>query len=63
MLMKTGKIIIENNNFLTLQKEDRTFSQTVKRRFNNKTNLQYKVVSPTRIYPRFNTERAISKLL
>jgi hypothetical protein len=30
---ETGKIIIENNNFLTL-KEDRTFSQTVKRRFN-----------------------------
>jgi hypothetical protein len=31
--MKTGKIIIENNNF-TYKKEDRTFSQTVKRRFN-----------------------------
>jgi hypothetical protein len=45
-----------------LQKEDRTFPQTVKRRF-NKTSLQYKVVSPTRIYPRFNTERAISLII
>jgi DNA-directed RNA polymerase subunit beta' len=58
---ETGKIIIENNNFLTLQKGRPYFFPNCKNEdLTNKTNLQYKVVSPTRTYPRFNTERSIS---
>jgi DNA-directed RNA polymerase subunit beta' len=58
---ETGKIIIENNNFLTLQKGRPYFFPNCKNEdLINKTNLQYKVVSPTRIYPRFKTTRAIS---
>jgi DNA-directed RNA polymerase subunit beta' len=58
---ETGKIIIENNNFLTLQKGRPYFFPNCKNEdLTNKTNLQYKVVSPSRIYPRFNTERSIS---
>ena len=56
-----GKIIIENNNLFTLQKGRPYFFPNCKNEdLINKTNLQYKVVSPTRIYPRLNTERSIS---
>jgi tRNA isopentenyl-2-thiomethyl-A-37 hydroxylase MiaE len=46
---ETGKIIIENNNFLLYKKENLIFSQIVKMMILiNKTNLQYKIISPTR---------------
>nr|YP_009029211.1 RNA polymerase b''-subunit [Didymosphenia geminata]AGH28742.1 RNA polymerase b''-subunit [Didymosphenia geminata] len=58
---ETGKIIIENNNFFTLQKGRPYFFPNCKNEdLTNKTNLQYKIVSPTRIYPRFTTDRGIS---
>jgi DNA-directed RNA polymerase subunit beta' len=58
---ETGKIIIENNNFLTLQKGRPYFFPNCKNEdLTNKTNLQYKIISPTRIYPRFTTVRDIS---
>jgi DNA-directed RNA polymerase subunit beta' len=57
---ETGKIIIENNNFFTLQKGRPYFFPNCKNEdLTNKTNLQYKIVSPTRIYPRSLTNRHI----
>jgi DNA-directed RNA polymerase subunit beta' len=58
---ETGKVIIENNDFLTLQKGRPYFFPNCKNEdLINKTNLQYKVISPTRVYPRVTTDRAIS---
>jgi len=58
---ETGKIIIENNNFLTLQKGKPYFFPNCKNDdLINQTNLQYKIVSPTRIQTRLNTNRFIS---
>ena len=58
---ETGKIIIENNNFFTLQKGRPYFFPNCKNQdLINKTNLQYKVISPTRIYSRFKTKRNIA---
>jgi DNA-directed RNA polymerase subunit beta' len=58
---ETGKIIIENNNFLTLQKGRPYFFPNCKNEdLINKTNLQYKIISPTRLYPRFKTNRQIA---
>jgi hypothetical protein len=58
---ETGKIIIENNNFFTLQKGRPYFFPNCKNEeLINKTNLQYKVISPNRIYPRFQTNRSIA---
>jgi DNA-directed RNA polymerase subunit beta' len=57
---ETGKIIIENNNFFTLQKGRPYFFPNCKNEdLTNKTNLQYKIVSPTRLYPRFKTKRHV----
>lgn len=57
---ETGKIIIENNNYFTLQKGRPYFFPNCKNEdLINKTNLQYKVISPNRIYPRFKTDRRI----
>jgi DNA-directed RNA polymerase subunit beta' len=57
---ETGKIIIENNDLLTLQKGRPYFFPNCKNEdLINKTNLQYKIISPTRIYPRFRTDRHI----
>jgi DNA-directed RNA polymerase subunit beta' len=57
---ETGKIIIENNNFFTLQKGRPYFFPNCKNEdLTNKTNLQYKVISPTRIYPRLTTSRNV----
>ena len=59
--MKLGKIIIENNNLLTLQKGRPYFFPNCKNQdLINKTNLQYKVISPTRVYPRSKTDRKIA---
>lgn len=56
-----GRIILENNNFLTLQKGRPYFFPNCKNDdLINKTNLQYKIVSSNRIYPRFKTNRQLS---
>jgi DNA-directed RNA polymerase subunit beta' len=56
-----GKIIIENNNFLTLQKGRPYFFPNCKNEdLINKTNLQYKILSANRSYSRFQTNRQIS---
>jgi len=48
-----GKVIIENNNVLTLQKGRPYFFPNCKNEdLINKTNLQYKIISPDRIYSR-----------
>jgi len=58
---ETGKIIIANNQFLTLQKGRPYFFPNCKNEeIINKTNLQYKTIAPTRIQPRFQTNRFIS---
>ena len=58
---ETGKIIIENNNLLTLQKGRPYFFPNCKNQdVINKTNLQYKIVSPTRVSSRSKTERNVA---
>lgn len=55
---ETGKIIIENNNLLTLQKGRPYFFPNCKNEdLINKTNLQYKIISSKRVFPRFQTNR------
>ena len=57
----TGKVIIDNRDILTLQKGRPYFFPNCKNEhLIDKTNLQYKIISPTRIYPRLNTKRKIS---
>jgi DNA-directed RNA polymerase subunit beta' len=59
-IYETGKIIIENSNFLTLQKGRPYFFPNCKNDDStNKTNLQYKIISPTRISHRFQTKRQL----
>lgn len=59
-ITETGKIIIENNNFFTLQKGRPYFFPNCKNEgLSNKTNLQYKIISPDRIASRFQTNRQI----
>lgn len=56
-----GRVIIENNNFLTLQKGRPYFFPNCKNKdLINKTNLKYKILSPNRSYPRFLTNHQIS---
>ncbi len=56
-----GKIIIENNEFLTIQKGRPYFFPNCKNEdLPNKTNVQYKVVSPCRIQNDLKTNRVIS---
>ncbi len=58
---ETGKIIIENNNFLTLQKGRPYFFPNCKNEdVLNKIKLQYKIVKKNRVYSRFKTNRQIS---
>ena len=58
---ETGKIIIENKNFLTLQKGKPYFFPNCKNNdLTSKINLQYKLVSPTRVQDRLKTNRSIS---
>ena len=58
---KTGKIIIENNEFFTIQKGRPYFFPNCKNEdLTSKTNLQYKLISPTRIKSNFNTERKVA---
>jgi DNA-directed RNA polymerase beta'' subunit len=58
---QTGRIIIENNEFFTIQKGRPYFFPNCKNDdLISKTNLQYKFVSPTRIKSDFTTNRKIS---
>jgi len=58
---ETGKIIIENNDLLTLQKGRPYFFPNCKNEdLINKTNLQYKTISSDRISPQVTTNHHIS---
>ena len=58
---ETGKIIIENNHFLTLQKGKPYFFPNCKNDdLINKINLQYKLITPNRIHHQLKTNRSIS---
>jgi len=60
-LAKTGKIIIENNEFFTLQKGRPYFFPNCRNDNRSlKTNFQYKLVSAPRILSNFQTNRAVS---
>ena len=58
---ETGKIIIENNNFFTLQRGRPYFFPNCKTEdFIGKTNLQYKIISSNRISPPSETKRILA---
>ena len=58
---ETGKIIIENQNVLTLQKGRPYFFPNCKiQDLINKTNLSYKLISPRRVSLRSKTDRKIA---
>nr|UDP55475.1 beta'' subunit of RNA polymerase [Schizostauron trachyderma] len=58
---ETGKIIIANNQFLTLQKGRPYFFPNCKTEdLMDKTNLQYKTIAPNRIQSRFEINYSIS---
>jgi DNA-directed RNA polymerase subunit beta' len=60
-LAKTGKIIIENDRFFTIQKGRPYFFPNCKNEnLISKTNLQYKLVPSSRIKSSFNTTRNVS---
>lgn len=57
----TGKIIIENTNLLTLQRGRPYFFPNCKNQdLVNKTTIQYKLISPGRIYPRFKRKQKVA---
>ena len=58
---ETGRIIIENDKFLTIQKGRPYFFPNCKNEnLMSQTNLQYKFVSPTRLKPNLITRRNIA---
>jgi DNA-directed RNA polymerase subunit beta' len=58
---ETGKILIENDKYITIQKGRPYFFPNCKNEdLVNKTNLQYKIFSPTRIQYQSNINRSIS---
>ena len=58
---ETGRIIIENDNFFTIQKgRPYFFPNCGNDDLISKTNLQYKLISPTRIKSHFTTKRNVS---
>ena len=60
-LAKIGKIIIENSDFVTIQKGRPYFFPNCRNEnVSLKTNLQYKLVSSSRVLADFQTDRAIS---
>ena len=60
-LIKTGKIIIENDKFVTIQKGRPYFFPNCKNeKLTFKTNLQYKLLSSSRIKSNFHTNRNLS---
>ena len=59
-LEKMGKIIIDNKNFFTIQKGRPYFFPNCKNEnVGSKSNLQYKLISPSRISSTFSTTRKI----
>jgi hypothetical protein len=57
----TGKIIIENSNLFTVQKGRPYFFPNCKNdELITKTNLQYKIIAPTRVYSPIKTPHSIS---
>jgi len=60
-LAKTGKIILENDKFITIQLGRPYFFPNCKNdSIRTKTNLQYKIVPSTRVKSKFKTRRDIS---
>ena len=60
-LTKTGKIIIENNQFFTIQKgRPYFFPNCTNEGLTSKTNLQYKLVPSDKIKADFNTNRNVA---
>ena len=60
-LAKIGKIIIENNDFVTIQKGRPYFFPNCNNENTGlKTNFQYKLISPSRVLSNFQTDRTIS---
>ena len=58
---KTGKIIIENNKFFTIQKGRPYFFPNCKNEdLISKTNLQYKLISSARVQSDFRTKRKVT---
>ena len=58
---ETGKIIIENKTLFTLQKgRPYFFPNCENQNLINKTNLQYKIISPTRRFKNFETNRNVA---
>jgi DNA-directed RNA polymerase subunit beta' len=58
---KTGRIIIENDNFFTIQKGRPYFFPNCKNEdLMAKTNLQYKLIPSSHIKPRFTTKRDVA---
>ena len=58
---ETGKVIIANDQFLTLQKGKPYFFPNCRdNKVLNLTNLQYKIISSNRVQKRFNTRKQIS---
>ena len=57
----TGKIIIKNTNLFTVQKGRPYFFPNCKNdELITKTNLQYKIISPTRVYSHLKTSHSLS---
>ena len=60
-ISETGKVLIENKNFLTLQKGRPYFFPNCKNQeFTPQTTLQYKIISPRRALSRVQTTRKIA---
>jgi len=60
-LAKIGKIIIENNDFVTIQKgRPYFFPNCNNENLGLKTNFQYKLISSSRVLSNFQTDRSIS---
>ena len=60
-LTKTGKIIIENNQFFTIQKgRPYFFPNCTNEGLSSKTNLQYKLIPSSRIKSNFETNRNVA---
>ena len=60
-LAKTGRVIIENENFVTIQRGRPYFFPNCKNdRRMSKTNLQYKIIPSRRVFSNLTTSRTIS---
>lgn len=58
---QTGKIILKNNQLVTVQKgRPYLFPNCKNQDLNDRINLQYKIISPNRTYSQFQTRRKIA---